>query len=97
MLVTLAGIGALAAWLYPDSIRESRQSDAMPAFADPPLQPNTALDMGQFRAAQLAWINGAGWIDQAAGVAHIPIRQAMEDVARSGIPDWPTAPYRPDR
>ncbi len=97
MLVTLAGVIALSAWLYPELIRDSQHTAAPPSFADPPLQPNTAADMAQFHAAQMAWINGAGWIDQKAGVAHIPIRQAMQDVAQRGIPDWPTTPYRPDK
>ena len=97
MLVALAGIIGLSAWLYPEAIRDSQHTAAIPPFATPPLQPNTAADMAQFRASQLAWINGAGWIDQGAGVAHIPIRQAMEDVARTGIADWPTTPYRPDK
>lgn len=97
MLVALTGIIGLSAWLYPEAIRDSQHTAAIPTFADPPLQPNTAADMAQFRASQLAWINGAGWIDQGAGVAHIPIRQAMEDVARTGIADWPATPYRPDK
>ena len=94
MVVALTGVVGLAAWLYPASVTDPQHSRPVPRFADPPLQPNTAADMTAFRAAQLRRLNSAGWVDQAQGIAHIPIDQAMHDVARDGIPDWPTQPYR---
>ncbi len=45
--------------------------------------------MQKFRAAELARLNSAGWDDQAKGIGHIPIDDAMRRVAASGIPDWP--------
>ena len=39
MLVALAGIIGLSAWLYPEAIRDSQHTAAIPTFANPPLQP----------------------------------------------------------
>jgi hypothetical protein len=36
----------------------------------------------------------AGWIDRQAGVAHIPIEQAMDLVAQRGLP-WKPTPGAP--
>ena len=33
--------------------------------------------------------NGTGWIDKAHGIVHIPIADAMRQVAQEGIPGWP--------
>jgi len=30
-----------------------------------------------------------GWVDWQAGIVHIPIDRAMQDVVASGIKDWP--------
>jgi hypothetical protein len=47
------------------------------------------------RAARLARLNGWGWVDRAAGVAHIPIEEAMKLVAagaRAPRAEPPVAP-----
>ncbi len=47
------------------------------------------------RAARLARLNGAGWVDRAAGVAHIPIEDAMALVAAGARPPRAAPPVAP--
>jgi hypothetical protein len=42
--------------------------------------------MGKFRAQEEEILNSYGWVDQQAGVAHIPIEQAIEILAARGLP-----------
>ena len=97
MLAAVSGIAGFVTWLYPRSTYDKQLGQSWPKFAEPTLQPNTALDMQHFYADEMKALNGTGWVDQAHGVAHIPIDDAMRDVARTGIPDWPTKPMRPER
>ena len=55
----------------------------------PQLQLNTAADLVKFRAQKEQQLNSYGWVDRGKGIAHIPIAQAMQDVAARGIPDFP--------
>jgi hypothetical protein len=57
----------------------------------PELQLNTAADLVKFRAQKEQQLNSYGWVDRGNGIAHIPIAQAMQDVAARGIPDFPKA------
>lgn len=60
-----------------------------------PFFEGTALRGERDRAARLARLNGWGWVDRAAGVAHIPIEEAMALVAAGArLPpaDPPVAP-----
>jgi hypothetical protein len=45
--------------------------------------------MRTFLAAELARLNSSGWDDKSKGLGHIPIDDAMRQIAASGIPDWP--------
>ncbi|HEX4479711.1 MAG TPA: hypothetical protein VH082_02785 [Rudaea sp.] len=52
----------------------------------PRLQPKPADDYAHFLAEKHAQLESSGWIDSEHRVAHIPIEQAMDDVARqSGV------------
>ena len=64
----------------------------LPLYPEPRLQPNPQQDMQSFYAHEMQILNGTGWVDKDRGVAHIPITQAMQEVAREGIAGWPTAP-----
>ena len=41
-------------------------------------------DMQRFYAQEMQILNGTGWVDKERGVVHIPIAQAMQEVARRG-------------
>jgi hypothetical protein len=89
MLLALLSVVGSAAWLFPDS-RQDRVIDLPQAqFPTPQLQPRPAADLDVFRKRQLEALNSAYWIDRDARRVHIPIAQAMRDVAQHGITDWP--------
>ena len=52
----------------------------------PRLQPNPAIDLAQYQAAQKAKLNSYGWIDKQTGIIHIPIERAMELISQRGLP-----------
>lgn len=93
MLVALAGALGLAAWLYPGAQTDKLLSPATnETFPAPRLQPDVAADMARFRAEQMQQLNGAYWLDRERSRVHMPIADAMKDVAAHGIPDWPASP-----
>ncbi len=93
MLLALGGVLGLAAWLYPGAETDKQLAPATNAtFPAPRLQPDVAADMARFRAEQLQQLNGAYWLDRDRNRVHMPIADAMRDVAAHGIPDWPASP-----
>jgi hypothetical protein len=56
--------------------------------AEPVLQPAPRSDRARYEAEKAKALRSAGWIDRGAGIAHIPIEDAMKIVAEHGIPDW---------
>jgi hypothetical protein len=76
-------------WIYPQTIVDRRLPSPIPDYPSPRLQSDAAADMRKFRAAELARLNSAGWDDQAKGLGHIAIDDAMRRVTTGGIPDWP--------
>ena len=41
-----------------------------------------------YEAEKTKALNSSGWVDQSAGIAHIPIEDAMRIIVKSGVPDW---------
>jgi len=52
----------------------------------PDLQVAPRSDLAQLDAEQMALLNGYAWVDEQAGIARIPIEQAMDLIARQGLP-----------
>jgi hypothetical protein len=52
----------------------------------PRLQVAPAADLATLRATAQARLDSYGWVDQQAGVVHIPINQAMTLIAQRGLP-----------
>jgi hypothetical protein len=92
LLVGLFGMIGLVTWLYPGTIGERFVPASLPQSAVPALQSSPRADMAAFHRDQMRRLNSAGWIDQSAGRAHIPIADAMRKTAADGIPGWPGAP-----
>ncbi|MGI4939017.1 MAG: hypothetical protein ACRYHQ_00360 [Janthinobacterium lividum] len=93
MMVGLGGMLALASWLYPGSRTDKTLTPPNGSeFPAPRLQTDVGADMARFRAEQMQQLNGAYWLDRDRDVVHMPIRDAMQDVASHGIPDWPASP-----
>jgi hypothetical protein len=74
---------------YPLASVDRRVSAALPTYPTPRLQVDVSGDLKKLRDSKLAQLNSSGWVDQAHGVAHIPISDAMKLIAERGIPDWP--------
>lgn len=86
---------------YLNAFRQQRKQPAAPLqtvhdnvtteqdiqrFPEPRLQPNPAADLNKFRAQEEQILNSYGWADQQAGVAHIPIEQAIDIIVARGLP-----------
>jgi len=54
----------------------------------PGLQAAPKQDLVSFRAEEDRQLNMLGWVDRNAGIARIPIEDAMWAVVSNGLPDW---------
>lgn len=52
----------------------------------PRLQSDPTYDLNRFRQQVERRLNSYGWVDQAHGIVHIPIQQAMQLIAKQGLP-----------
>jgi hypothetical protein len=57
----------------------------------PMLQTDPQADLQKFRAEEGNRLHSFYWIDKDKGILHIPIEQAMEKLARTGINGFPEA------
>ncbi len=92
LIVSVTALALLVLWLFPGRAVDRTMHLPLQHFPSPELQVGPREDMARFRAGQLRWLNATGWVDKADGIAHIPIDEAMRQVAAEGIPGWPTAP-----
>lgn len=67
-------------------------ADPLAKFPVPRLQADEVADMDKFRAEEEEQLNTSGWVDEKAGVAHIPVEQAMDNVLKQGLPVRPPQP-----
>jgi len=95
LLVSVVFLALVVLWLYPGATTDRTLRLPLPRYPDPQLQPNPAADMARFRDEEMRQLNGAGWIDKAKGIAHIPIADAMRKIAQENIPGWPAATEQP--
>jgi hypothetical protein len=94
----IAAIGAGVALLFVSAPLVLRAAyDRQPAIARttvppaPRLQRDPAADLTAYQAAQTKRLNDMRWVDRDAGIAHIPIDDAMRLLAERGRPGWPAA------
>ncbi len=85
--VAVAGFFHVLKGQHPSPDAPSRIAFKTEMLAPPPrLQANPRVDLRAYNAAQADQLQHYGWVDRAAGVAHIPIERAMELVAQRGLP-----------
>ncbi|MBM9403701.1 hypothetical protein JUN65_19210 [Gluconacetobacter azotocaptans] len=89
--IVVVALAVLADVLFPQRALDMLLRPPLPPMTSPALQSDPPADMAAFRAADLARLTGFGWVDRKGGVAHVPIDQAMRQMARDGIPGWPAA------
>jgi hypothetical protein len=58
-------------------------------FPQPQLQQTPILDLRTLRAEEDKILNGYAWVDQPKGVVRIPVSQAIEILAKRGLPTHP--------
>jgi hypothetical protein len=92
VLVGLVLLLVLAWRLFPATVQDRRFALPVPTMPAPRLQTDPPHDMRRFLAEERRWLDGTGWVDRPQGIVHIPIAQAMREVAREGIPGWPAPP-----
>lgn len=62
-------------------------SDKMPPYQGKPvLQVDEWKDLNDYMLAEMNRLNGWGWVDKGAGIAHVPIDEAIKRTAARGLP-----------
>lgn len=72
---------------YPNSLPDVDRTLRI-APPGPRLQTDAAGDLQQFRADEERRLNSYYWIDRDKGIVHIPIDQAMNNLAATGAPGF---------
>lgn len=94
---TLVLMGALLLVYLP----AAPKAIAPERFADPQLEPVAHQEYDKVIAAQRKKLKQSGWVDESAGIAAIPVEQAMRIIAGRGgaafdpLPE--TAPAAPEK
>jgi hypothetical protein len=65
---------------------EEISADRPGDFPAPRLQHHTTEDMKEYRAREDASLKSYGWVDRKAGIAQIPMDEAMKLLAEKGLP-----------
>src|SRR5579872_6066738 len=71
------------------------QTQLIQRFPEPRLEENERTELNGFRYGEEQQLNSYGWVDKNAGIAHIPIEQAMQMVVQKGLPTTPQAGVAP--
>lgn len=61
----------------------------------PRLQEQPFADVETLHAEERALLTSGAWVDEDAGIARIPVEEAMKIVAEKGLPSWPPPPPSP--
>lgn len=89
LILCVIALALLVLWLFPGETVDRTMHLPLPRYPAPELQVNPREDLAKFRAARVKWLDSTGWVDKAQGIAHIPIDDAMSEVAAEGIAGWP--------
>lgn len=90
--VLLASGGALLVFLALAAIGMRLVFDTtpswLPAATSPDLQTAPRQDLASLRAEEDRQLKLLGWVDRNAGIARVPIDDAMWAIVSNGLPDW---------
>lgn len=64
-------------------------------FPEPRLEEDERTELNDFRYGEEEQLNSYGWVDQNAGIVHIPITRAMQLIAEQGLPTTAQAGAEP--
>lgn len=88
LFLTLCAVPGVLLLVFPHATMDRLKGPTLTPPA-PRLQSNPQADLRALRAAEDARLSSYGWVDRNKGVVHIPIEEAMRDIAIRGIADWP--------
>ena len=91
LMTSVASVGLVVWGVFPRSTADKRIVTTVSNFPAPALQPDPRHDWQTFHTGEMQRLTTYGWIDKSKGLVHIPIDRAMEKVAKSGIPGWPSS------
>lgn len=91
LVATIALLALLCWWLFPRAPHPGWMPYPAPKYPPPALEAAPHQDFVRFYRAELNRLNSLGWVNKKQGIAHIPVAQAMQEVAAHGIPGWPAA------
>src|SRR5205809_7189366 len=74
-----------------DADRQTTARKVQEQFRGPRLEDNERTELNDFRYSEEEKLNSSGWVDQSAGVAHIPLSQAIQLIGQRGLPTKPQA------
>jgi len=100
LAILLAGSLALTAWLLDifEVTPEGYAPLGAPIATTPPRPPGPRLqtaprgDMQEMLRVENTQMQSYGWVDRAAGIARMPIDQAIQAVLEQGLPSWHEIP-----
>ena len=75
---------------YPE-----RHSTDIGRFPTPRPQVDPVQELADIKRQELERLQSYGWVDQPAGIAHIPIDRALEILATKGLPKIPAPALKP--
>ena len=68
--------------------------DPVKLFPQPQLQKTPILDLKAIRAEEDKLLNGYAWVDPKQGIVRIPVAQAIEVLAKRGLPTRNEVPQK---
>lgn len=89
VIVIVLLVALLVFGMFRGNLLQQAMHPPFPQFPAPRLQLNPSADMASLHRQKLRQLNSVGWIDRSQGIVHIPIADAMREVAQQGVPGWP--------
>ena len=95
--VRLTGYGVTLRPPRAEVASPAEQPSALPSPgpSTPPLTGTPSSELAALRQAEAQRLSSYGWVDHEAGIARIPIDQALDLLARRGLPSRPAAEPAP--
>jgi hypothetical protein len=88
-VATAITASALILWAWASPLARFERPVKPPDLPRPSLQIDAQKDLQRFLQKQRRALDVLEWIDRAKGIARIPVRAAMKQIVRTGLPDWP--------